>query len=120
MSNHKAMLALIVATPVLLASYYGPSRAEIVNLKADLKGSEETPPSTSAGAGAYGDLRYKDEKADLDHRLLGIDRPGDAGGFPRTSRRRLVWFHQDPRHCEPQSDRGLRDFDQANGQGLGQ
>src|ERR1017187_2769940 len=38
MSNHKAMLALIAATPAVLLASYGPSRAEIVNLKGDLKG----------------------------------------------------------------------------------
>jgi len=53
MSNHKPMLALIVATPAVLFASYGPSRAEIVNLKADLKGSEETPPSTRAGTGTF-------------------------------------------------------------------
>jgi CHRD domain len=53
MSNHNAMLALIAATPAVLLASYGPSRAEIVNLKADLKGSEETPPSTSGGTGTF-------------------------------------------------------------------
>ena len=53
MSNHNAMLALIAATPAVLLASYGPSRAEIVNLKADLKGSEETPPSTSGGTGSF-------------------------------------------------------------------
>ena len=45
------MLALIAATPAVLLASYGPSRAEIVNLKADLTGSEETPASTGAGTG---------------------------------------------------------------------
>jgi hypothetical protein len=53
MSNHKAMLALIAATPAVLLASYGPSRAVIVNPKADLKGSEEAPPSTSAGTGTF-------------------------------------------------------------------
>jgi len=53
MSNHKAMLALIAATPAFLLASYGPSRSEVLNLKADLKGSEETPPSTSAGTGSF-------------------------------------------------------------------
>ena len=53
MSNHKPMLALIAATPAVLLASYGPSRAEIVNLKADLKGSEETPPSTSGDTGTF-------------------------------------------------------------------
>ena len=41
MSNHKAMLALVATTSAALLTSYGPSRAEIVNLKADLKGSEK-------------------------------------------------------------------------------
>jgi hypothetical protein len=53
MSNHKTMLALIVAAPAVLLASYGSSRAEIVNLKADLKGSEETPPTPSTGTGTY-------------------------------------------------------------------
>jgi hypothetical protein len=73
------MMALIAATPAVLLASYGPSRVEIVNLKSDLTGSEETPASTGAGTGN----------------------------------------HQGPRHCEPQSDRGLRNFDQSYGQGPG-
>jgi hypothetical protein len=53
MLNHKTTLVLIVATPAVLLASYVPSRAEIVNLKADLKGSDETPPTTSAGTGTF-------------------------------------------------------------------
>src|ERR1039457_5197485 len=53
MKTQNQMLALIAGTPAVLLASYGPSRAEIVNLKADLKGSEETPPSTSAGTGTF-------------------------------------------------------------------
>jgi hypothetical protein len=45
-------LTLITTAALLLASH-SSSRAEIVNLTADLKGSEETPPTTSAGSGSF-------------------------------------------------------------------
>jgi hypothetical protein len=60
-SNHKLMLALIAATPAVLLASYGPSRAEIVNLT-DLKGSEGTPPSTSAGTGTFTGTYYTKTK----------------------------------------------------------
>ena len=110
------MLALIAATPAVLLASYGPSRAEIVNLKADLTGSEETPPSTGAGTGIF-DLRTKTKKLTWAIAYSGLTGPATR----RTSTDRGVgsMVHQGPRHCEPQSDRGLRDFDQAYGQGPG-
>jgi hypothetical protein len=53
MTNSKSAVVLLGAAPVILLGSYGPLRAEIVNLKADLKGSEETPPTPSAGTGTF-------------------------------------------------------------------
>jgi CHRD domain len=50
MSKHKAILAPIAALAFLLVAQT-PSHAEIIKLKADLTGSEETPPSASKGSG---------------------------------------------------------------------
>ena len=108
------MLALIAATPAVLLASYGPSRAEIVNLKADLNGSEETPPSTGGGRRFTGTYDTKTKKLTWTISYTGLRRR-----ISTDQRGRQVWFHQGPRHCEPQSDRGLRDFDQAYRQGPG-
>jgi hypothetical protein len=52
MLKNKAILAPIAALALLLAAQT-PTQAKIVKLTADLKGSEETPPSTSNGSGAF-------------------------------------------------------------------
>ena len=43
------MLALIAATPAVLLASYGPSRAEIVNLKADLTAAKNPPDEKLTG-----------------------------------------------------------------------
>jgi hypothetical protein len=82
MSNHKAVLALIAATPAFLLASYGPSRAEVLNLKADLKGSEETPPSTSAGTGSFtGTYDTKTKKLTWTITYSGLTGPATQADF---------------------------------------
>jgi hypothetical protein len=52
MTKNKTILALITAFTFLLTSH-APSSAEIIKLTADLKGSEETPPTTTTGSGTF-------------------------------------------------------------------
>lgn len=52
MIKDKAKPALLAAALACLLASNGAARAEIIRLKADLKGSEETPPTASAGVGA--------------------------------------------------------------------
>jgi hypothetical protein len=52
MTKNRTILALITAFAFLLISHT-PSRAETIKLTADLKGSEETPPTTTTGSGTF-------------------------------------------------------------------
>ena len=101
MTKNRTILALITAFAFLLISHT-PSRAETIKLTADLKGSEETPPTATTGSGTFkGVYDTKTKKLSWTISYSGLTGPVNSSRFSWTGERWRLWFHQGQRHREP-------------------